>query len=641
MSLGEPVEIVEESREVKGAYTGRLKAAKKPKVPGTYGSTKAKKRRPSLRDLDVTVIEEATNYDRDDEIMDPVEVVREFKRHPQFCEELRKLTEVTIDDGLAPDERANLGRPRMPVRWDLLYLAFVASRDPAPWSFRKRWLSSPIWEECGFDHVPHYNTIEEHFIELEEKIGGFRRVKQLEVRHAKRHCPDIGRFVFYDHTGWQSQGRIQHAPPELCSKCDAAKKAAEKSGKKWKRPGRFLRKLDAPTFEEKRSAEAGAEEFEQNGRAASAVTSLGVSTVFLDEKEQQVQLFKDTDGHIHFSYDTESGLRKYKDKRSWFGGLGGGFVDVTVGVGIAFDAFRADDAEFNHYPDQFEDLVASTGEVPVAVSIDKGNAVRDFYEYNTRRGAATVGPRRKYKGRTTGPDWRSELFDEHGHPRCPNCNGEGVMDQPQLGWYLDRNGEPRLRFRCATPYEDRCKGTHSISCSKEWLLLQPLPMTHKLFQTMRHLHGGLERTWGHYRARYAYAGKDTTSRLKRLGVRPQQLRGEAALLIDWFRVMLRQGWLGSWKVQNPNTPQVVSAPLKKLQQLADIRRARGLDVPYGERWERLKERMKKKRSKPHTHGAAGTAGVPPDSPVAKPPVAKPPDPGGPKIWVPPPDLGRS
>ena len=177
------------------------------------------------------------------------------------------------------------------------------------------------------------------------------------------------------------------------------------------------------------------------------------------------------------------------------------------------------------------------------------------------------------------------------------------MDQPQLGWYLDRNGEPRLRFRCAAPYEDKCKGTHSIACSLEWLLLQPLPITDKLFQTMRHLHGGLERTWDHYRARYAYAGKDATSRLKRLGgARPQQLRGEAALLIDWFRVMLRQGWLGSWKMQNPNTPQVVTAPLKKLQKIADVRRARGLDVPYGKRWERLKERLKKNRKKPYTHG---------------------------------------
>jgi hypothetical protein len=98
---------------VKGAYAGRLKAARKPSVPPTYGKPKSPKRRLSLHEVEVMVVEEATNYDKDDEIIDPVELIREFKRHPQFCEELRKLTEVTVDDGLAPEERANQGRPRI------------------------------------------------------------------------------------------------------------------------------------------------------------------------------------------------------------------------------------------------------------------------------------------------------------------------------------------------------------------------------------------------------------------------------------------------------------------------------------------------------------------------------------------------
>lgn len=622
---------------MKGAYSGRLKAAKVPKVPGTHGAwPRSRRKRRSLLDLEVLQMPEATNYDDDDEIMDPVELVREFKNHPQFCEELRKATEVTIDDGLAPEERANLGRPRMQVRWDLLYLAFVASRDPALWSFRKRWRSSLIWKECGFEEVPHYNTIRKHFIELEEKIEGFRRVKQLEIRHAKRHCEWIGCFLFYDHTGWQSHATIQHAPPEICEKCAKEKAAAEKDGRKWKKPGRFMNRIDAASFEKERSKEAESEEFEASGRPASAITSIGI------DEERGIQLFRDKDGHIHYSHDPESGLRKYEGKKSWNGGLGGGFVDVLLGVGIAFDAFRADDAEFNHYPEQFDDLVESIGELPIAVSIDKGNAVRDLYEHNTRRGVATVGPRRKYKGKASGPDWRRETHDEHGHPRCPNCNGEGLMDKPKLGLYFDRQGEPRLRFRCGDLYDDGCKGTHSVPCDLEWLLLQSLPITHPIFQTLRHLHENLERIWGHYRTRYAFAGKDTTCRLKRLGVRPQQLRGEAALLIDWFRVMLRHGWLGSWKTQNENEPVVVTAPLEKMEKIAKARRARGLDVPYGERWERLKERLKKKRRKPHTHGPPGqpppTATSPPNPPPETPPPEK--RGSGPKIWLPPPDLDR-
>lgn len=619
---------------MKDAYKGRLKMAR---VPPMRATPSRRQRRKSLADIQVMQIEEATNYDKDAEIMDPVAVIREFKRHPQFCEELRKLTEVRVDDGLAPEERANQGRPRIDGRWDLLYLAFVITRDPAVWSFCRRWASSPIWQECGFAEVPHYNTVRERFAELEEKTDGFKTVKQMLVRNAKRYCPQIGQFVSYDHTGWQSDALVRHAPPEICDKCKAEQAAAFKSGQKWKKPGRYSKRLDSASFESERQSEAEDEDFELTGTPASSLTSIGLHQ---DDKGIR-QLFRDQDGHIHFSWDTESGVRKYQDKGSWNGGLGGGLVDLCVGVGLAFDAFRADDAEFNHYVDIFEDCVESTGEAMIAVSIDKGNAVRDFYEFNTRRGVATVGPRRIYKNRKTGPDWRTERFDEHGHPRCPNCNGEGLMDMPNLTWYLDRHGEPRLRFRCASLYDDACKGTHSIACDEEWLLLQPLTVTHEFFQALRHLHENLERVWGHYRTRYAFAGKNQTSRLKRLGVSPQRLRGNAALLIDWFRVSLRHGWIGDWPTRNPHGPMPVGAPPEKLKKLADIRRARGLDVPYGKRWERLKERMKKKRRPPHSHRPSATA-LP--LPPALPPATAPPPSSqadGPKIWIPPPDLGRS
>lgn len=85
------------------------------------------------------------------------------------------------------------------------------------------------------------------------------------------------------------------------------------------------------------------------------------------------------------------------------------------------------------------------------------------------------------------------------------------------------------------------------------------------------------------------------------------------------------------------TPVALSAPAESMDAIEEARRARGLDVPYGERWERLKEKLKRKRRKPHTHG-------PPDPPA--PTAASPPDPPpedrgeGPKIWLPPPDLDK-
>jgi len=67
-----------------------------------------------------------------------------------------------------------------------------------------------------------------------------------------------------------------------------------------------------------------------------------------------------------------------------------------------------------------------------------------------------------------------------------------------------------------------------------------------------------------------------------------------------------------------------------------VRRARGLDVPYGKRWEKLKERMRRKRAKPYTHAAAAPPGTAPPTPPPSPPASD----GSPKIWLPPPDLGR-
>lgn len=173
------------------------------------------------------------------------------------------------------------------------------------------------------------------FEELEEKTDGFKKVKQLLVRYAKRYCPEIGQFVFYDHTGWQSDARVQHAPPEICGKCKAERAAALKAGQKWRKPGRYSKRLDATSFESERQSEAENEAFELTGVPASSLTSVGP---YEDDKGIR-QLFRDQEEHIHFSWDTESGVRKYKDKSAWNGGLGGGLVDILTGVGLAFDAF--------------------------------------------------------------------------------------------------------------------------------------------------------------------------------------------------------------------------------------------------------------------------------------------------------------
>ena len=61
----------------------------------------------------------------------------------------------------------------------------------------------------------------------------------------------------------------------------------------------------------------------------------------------------------------------------------------------------------------------------------------------------------------------------------------------------------------------------------------------------------MERIWAHWRQRYNVAGKSADTRTRRRGsVRCQELRAEAARLVDWFRILLLNGWLGSNRITN-------------------------------------------------------------------------------------------
>lgn len=75
--------------------------------------------------------------------------------------------------------------------------------------------------------------------------------------------------------------------------------------------------------------------------------------------------------------------------------------------------------------------------------------------------------------------------------------------------------------------------------------------------------------------------KGSHGKVKRRAVVPaQQLRAEAALLIDWLRLSLRHGWIGSWSKINKNTPVVVGDD-GRLKAILRARLKRALQLPYG------------------------------------------------------------
>ena len=187
-------------------------------------------------------IEEAPRYEQGrDEIMDPVALIREFKRHPQFCEELRRLTELSLDDRLGAGKA---GKPGSAAHAGSLGSPLPGVR-PHPrsgsWSFYRRWKSSPLWQECGFTDLPHYNAVRTHFIELEEKTDGFKQVKQKLVRHAKGHCPQIWDSSSPTTTPAGSPMRsFSTRRLQICGKCGAEQAAASRGpGRKWRKPGRY------------------------------------------------------------------------------------------------------------------------------------------------------------------------------------------------------------------------------------------------------------------------------------------------------------------------------------------------------------------------------------------------------------------
>jgi len=70
-------------------------------------------------------------------------VIREFKRHPQFCDLLTQLIEAehgerSAVEGDVVDRRVARGRPRLNGNRALLYLAYVLSGYSGMWTFYDR-----------------------------------------------------------------------------------------------------------------------------------------------------------------------------------------------------------------------------------------------------------------------------------------------------------------------------------------------------------------------------------------------------------------------------------------------------------------------------------------------------------------------
>jgi hypothetical protein len=314
-----------------GAYTGRLKAAKVPAASAESFWRHKSRRRRNLKQLVLEEVPEATEYSDDEALCDPVEIVRVVKAFPKLAEKLREALSPYPDDGLAPEKRRH--RPRGTGkggegRWDLLFIAFVASRDPAMESFWHRWRSSLVWKECGFEERPDYQLMRLRFIEFEQlERRGFREAAHDLIRNAKKHDPLIGAAVIWDASRFDSVCRLEHCYTDH-KKCrelwEEQKKQLGAAGQKLKGPRRHLIRATDELYNEAKAQEVEAGELAAGELPASVAPSTGV--------HGRYQYFL-VEGHLYRTLDKTSGLRKYTFPRgeSWHGGLMLTAMDIPTG----------------------------------------------------------------------------------------------------------------------------------------------------------------------------------------------------------------------------------------------------------------------------------------------------------------------
>jgi hypothetical protein len=147
---------------------------------------------------------------------------------------------------------------------------------------------------------------------------------------------------------------------------------------------------------------------------------------------------------------------------------------------------------------------------------------------------------------------------------------------------------PRIWFRCADGTTANCSGVESIACSHDWKALLPVWRTSETYLSLRNSHSNFERVHFHWRTRYCVAAATHEMRPKRIGLPWQKLRASGALLIEWLRILSRNGWMGSARRNNSRAKRTEAQ--QSVTSLLAPRLRNGLLNPYGPKAVELRAR---------------------------------------------------
>lgn len=498
----------------------------------------------------------ATEFSADREILSPLWAVRKLKQTPWLFNDLEAST--SLDKGW--------GRRKDPGHWALAYLAFVVSDCKA--AVEKWWADSSdeLWRECGFKRRPSYQTTYERFVELESVADEFSAVAGKLIRHCRKQEPLIGAHVHVDSTEAETHAALVHD-------CEPQDGCMQAGGRK---PAQRPRRAPTDTFRTERQREADEEPDDPD------VPQIGDADEVKQTPDGRLRIR--VGKHWYRTLDSTAGVRAYMGpkgaRRFWHGFYCQKAIDHYTGAPLAVGLYNASVQEYYCYPELFSRLTDTLQDTPETIVADKGFSIESVFALNTNNGVASVIPWRKANGHTKRHD--KLTHDRHGIPRCKHCGAESKFVR-----FLVEDKGPRLWFKCANETKIQktpaCDKVQSIACSKDWRLLIPLWRTSPIYHELQKSHQLYERVHRHWRDRYLVAGENLDTRPKRRGIGCQQLRAQAALLIEWLRIADRQGWLKA-RSERRNHKKPANYDwmgTKGAKGIKSLRKWFEIDLPYG------------------------------------------------------------
>lgn len=522
-----------------------------------------------------------------------IETLRRYEGEPYNL--LKPLYDAV--DKTRPNVR--FGRKRIEGRFELAYFDFVFSRhaDVLPW-----WQGGAghsIWTLAGFKERPSYALVQRRFTELENPavIEAIEQVAasliQLAVKGSGGH---VGRYLHVDSTEAETHARLRHVCP-AGSACWGEKTP----GADW--TGGPMITASAPTtfVRAKRHIATAGPEPEEIGDDE---TEIGDAEEIVREPGRVrvkvggcwYEILDETAGvraYINRPPKPKSGQSKNGKKpkppvkRFWVGYYNGKAIDHFTGAPVAIRITSASINESVSYPELFAAAVQNTGHVPVAVVGDKGYSVASVFEHNTRRGVGSVFPWRKQKNRDERWMEDCEEHDRYGVVRCKYCGAPTkLVSFARTAGEKRASGNmrgPRLYVKCALPVKPECQKRQSMGCDFNWRMLLPIWRDNPIYLVLRNSHDRYERVHHHWRVRWRSGADDHSLRPKRRGKDVQQLRANAALLIEWLIICWREEWLPDCKPPGKPDPSRMRREegVGYSESMQDLRAALLLDQPYG------------------------------------------------------------